>query len=446
MVVWEEGVSAGHANIVGRQYAVSGTGPATLTPDTIQAISADDGTLHSRPAITMDGGGGAFVAWEHDGHVEGRNLGTGGGIIRLDVGTGGIAVGPSVAWDGNDGFRVAWQALIDNGGFNSSSARQAYVNGEDGVFHPIRITGDSNDNEIHAGFGVAEIIGEGGGDTLVGYASGDFHGTEHFDGGAGDDLLIGGNRANLYTFGAGADTIQDQGGTDSLELGGSLEGAERVGGDLMLTGGAASGGVTVKNHFPGQEVEHLASADGIFTLSTALASAGVIAPTGNNVIVAGGDCAESFDMSGVSGHSMVFANGGDDTIAGMSVTVDDDARLTIAGGAGADVITTAGGHNIIRLTPDADHSVDILHAGGVGDSLEVNSCDEITAASVGDGHAHITVTAPGGDTAGLSVQTGVLDSVSGRDGADPLSVVMATPSTSLTTDHALVIGTSGADD
>lgn len=102
---------------------------------------------------------------------------------------------------------------VENGKFYDSSIAH-------GIIH-----GNSSDNSLEGNNNSSTLYGEGGNDTLEGGAITDFlyggSGNDLLIGGAGGDELYGGTGNDIYKMdiGDGIDTISDDAGNDTIQLG-----------------------------------------------------------------------------------------------------------------------------------------------------------------------------------------------------------------------------------
>ena len=103
----------------------------------------------------------------------------------------------------------------------------------------INGTGNDLNNSIYGNSGDNKLFGLGGDDCLVGR-----DGNDYLDGGLGNDVLIGGKGDDTYFFakGYGFDTIQDNGGNDTLSFGTGI-----VASDLIFTNNGGDLNITFKN-------------------------------------------------------------------------------------------------------------------------------------------------------------------------------------------------------
>lgn len=234
------------------------------------------------------------------------------------------------------------------------------------------LRGNLGDNVIFGGGGNDTIYGrDGGADTLIG--------------GAGDDILTGSTRDNVYRFSGtneGFDYITDVSGSDTIEA-------------------AANGTVIGLSRFT--EIETI-TANGF-----------------SNVILAGGDFDNSFDLRNVNVIGIHTFDLGDGSDLLWATNLAD----TIIGGGGHDVMVATGGDDLFLIGLGSGFD-DFL--GGVGyDEIRATANNVVIGVSymVGDievisagGFANVTVRGDGGDNliaASMLIGITLIDGGAGSD-------------------------------
>lgn len=189
--------------------------------DTLLAGSREDGILLD--GILLDGNGGNDTL---SGGLGDDWLAGGVGADTISAGVGNDTIlfdAADLAIDGGDGFDTALVSgstgvTLDLGVANIESA----------------VGGDGADT-LYTNGTARVILSGGGNDTLTGG-----QGSDLLTGGAGTDEISGrlGNDLYVYIRGDGADTVNDNGGLDTLEFGDGIAlsdlDAERAGNDLIL--------------------------------------------------------------------------------------------------------------------------------------------------------------------------------------------------------------------
>ncbi len=226
-------------------------------------------------------------------------------------------------------------------------------NGDDVIY------GTDRNETLRNGTGNAVLYGGGGRDVLWGGGGGDL-----LDGGAGDDTLHGGLGDDTYLFrrGSGRDTIDDDGGADTIRMGSDLTPSdvlvERHYDYLMLRISGSPDDVLIvtdyfRNDSPLNRIERIRFADGtVWADSDILAK--VATPTeGDDVIY--GSYSKNNDLHGLGGNDTLYGQGGDDSLQGDAGDDRLYGRLgndILDGGLGND--TLYGGYDAGWSTPSGD--------------------------------------------------------------------------------------------
>jgi len=226
-------------------------------------------------------------------------------------------------------------------------------NGDDVIY------GTDRNETLRNGTGNAVLYGGGGRDVLWGGGGGDL-----LDGGTGDDTLHGGLGDDTYLFrrGSGRDTIDDDGGADTIRMGSDLTPSdvlvERHYDYLMLRISGSPDDVLIvtdyfRNDSPLNRIERIRFADGtVWADSDILAK--VATPTeGDDVIY--GSYSKNNDLHGLGGNDTLYGQGGDDSLQGDAGDDRLYGRLgndILDGGLGND--TLYGGYDAGWSTPSGD--------------------------------------------------------------------------------------------
>jgi Ca2+-binding RTX toxin-like protein len=209
---------------------VDGTGGATL--------SLAGTLLSSHDGVVFDGGGGNHIAVAETGILQAFGVavdivGPGNEITNDGTIYGNTGI---VLWNGGNDIENAGFIGANNDGWAIDLVSTA------GETNAVHNTGSINQqfglNAIRGGDGVDTIVNSGTINGAVSLGAGDdrfdnVHGTSIgvVDGGAGDDVLLGGRGQDRFSGGAGDDILKGYSGADALD-GGS--------GHNTLTGGAGA--------------------------------------------------------------------------------------------------------------------------------------------------------------------------------------------------------------
>jgi len=277
--------------------------------------------------------------------------------------------------------------------------------------------------------GNAWIRGTSASETLQG--SGD---PDRFDGGAGDDILIGDNNSDTYLYGVGSgnDTVRDQSfytGTDVLQLSG-LNAANmqftRSGNDLFVKIISSGEQVKVENQFNGGGVEQVLFADSTTWDRNQILDAAWIRGTSSGETITGTSSADKID-----------GGGGDDTINAGS------GNDTLDGGAGNDTLNGQdGGDTYLYGTGSGNDTIAENNDSAPVDTVKLSGLNisDVGFSRTGD-DLYITITATGEQ---LKVTNQFVSAAKGIE-----QLVFADNTTWSRTDILLhvtpITGTSGAD-
>ena len=217
------------------------------------------------------------------------------------------------------------------------------TNGDDNA-----IEGTAGGNTIYAGAGNDTVYGRNESDTLYGGKGNDklygFGGNDILDGGAGDDILEGGAGNDIYRFGFGdgRDTIEDNAGTNMIEMKAEVTAADvsfHKSGDDLIIGLSDGSSVTVKYgcrtdsyaDYQISSIRFLNGTDAEIDLKALLAS--IIAQS----------TAEDTTIEGTSGDDVLTGT------AGNNVIIGNAGNDILDGGAGNDILRGGAGNDTYRF-------------------------------------------------------------------------------------------------
>ncbi len=215
------------------------------------------------------------------------------------------------------------------------------------------INGQDGDDTLYGEAGNDHLIGNYGDDALYGgdgddYLEGDA-GADILSGGSGDDEMHGGYDGDTYIYSEGLDVINDQGGTDVINLDAAWNGVTpqylRIGYDLIIWFDADNT-ITVESHFNGKAIESM-----VYENTTTVNLTTVTA-------VSQGDETNN-TLTGTSSNDTIYGNGGDDTISGSG------GNDILYGGTGDDDLSGGNGNDYL----DGGAGDDILQGGGNDDTF-----------------------------------------------------------------------------
>ena len=282
---------------------------------------------------------------------------------------------------GNDTFNFASIDLVTdillqlNGGAGQDMFN---TNGVD--LSGIRVAfdgGDGNDTVL-GGAGAETIVGGAGNDMIDGGG-----GDDSLDGGTGDDVLVGGDGNDTLRGGLGIDRLDGGNGNDSLDGGFNNDTINGQAGDDSIDGGQANDLID-----GGDGNDTLRGSDGDDTLQ---------GMAGNDFLVGGSD---NDSMTGGTGNDTLRGGDGDDNIFGEDgndVINGGDGQDSIFGGNDDDTITGGDGNDFVQgqvgedilLGGDGNDIIgggggrDVLLGGDGDDSLNGNSGTDTLAGNQG---------------------------------------------------------------
>ncbi|MFH0782535.1 MAG: calcium-binding protein [Pseudomonadota bacterium] len=202
-------------------------------------------------------------------------------------------------------------------------------------------------------------------------------------GGAGDDLLYGGDGNDVYIFnlGDGNDVIDnaDTNGAaaDSLKLGAGLTVAmlfsSRSADDLVLSFSNGIDSITVRNHFTTSPLDALIFADGtVWDAAAMITNLATRLTAGNDTFFGSSD--DDYVL-GLAGNDIISGGQGNDILAGgtgADVLYGEDGNDLLFGGDGADRLYGGAGNDTML--------------GGFGNDIYVvNSTGEVVTENAGEG-------------------------------------------------------------
>ncbi|WP_404382174.1 FecR domain-containing protein [Caenispirillum salinarum] len=315
------------------EITVSGTfnaADSTKAYRVFGSSSTDTVTTGSGNDIIYGGGGGDYLQ-SNDGDD------TVYGGAGADTVVGGSGRGNDVYYGGDEG-----------GADDSADDVLVYTSAGSGVTVDLRLgtaSGPDIDSDRISGF--EHVISAGGDDILKGNGAANRlqsgGGNDILIGDAGDDTLEGGTGDDTYAYIAngrawGSDTIDDAGGTDTLDLT-QASGNEPV--KLYLADADGDGAAddlvaeyldgsrqTVLNHTGAGRLERVRAADEVDGIIDEFTIRDGGAATGGNDILYGTASADT--LNGGTGDDVLFGNDGDDT---LHMSAGEDVLL---GGAGND--------------------------------------------------------------------------------------------------------------
>jgi len=224
------------------------------------------------------------------------------------------------------------------------------------------------------------VDGGNGDDTITG--SVDFP-TEIF-GGDGDDLIVGGNAADVIDGGDGNDMISGGDGNDVIDAG---DGDDAVNGGLGDDVISAGDGQDTVHGDDGDDT--ISGGDGTDSLLGEDGDDEIHGDHGNDLLFGGngGDRmfggADNDHMEGEAGDDNIFGGGGDDTLSG------GDGQDRVEGKTGNDLIDGGTGDDTLRGDHDNDtifgqDGNDFIFGGGGDDTVDGNLGDDTILGNSGD--------------------------------------------------------------
>lgn len=232
------------------------------------------------------------------------------------------------------------------------------------------LNGGDEADTLDGGAGDDILNGDAGNDTLNGGAGDDI-----LDGGVGNDTLSGGDGADALTGGDGDDTLDGGAGDDTLDGGSGKDRHLASAGNDAVAGASSAEGDTLE----------LSADSDMLLIAQALSWAGnttTFSDTFAEVVLTGGDSANTIDASAASSPVMIAGGDGNDTIhgSGWNDRIDGgDGDDTINGGLGDDTIDGGAGDDTIDglgvlpasgdFLASAQSDDDILDGGAGFDTL-----------------------------------------------------------------------------
>ena len=261
------------------------------------------------------------------------------------------------------------------------------------------VYGGAGDDLIDGGGGADALYGEDGADSIDGGAGNDAlyggAGDDTLNGGLGNDTLYGGAGINLIRIDGpdqGTDTIVNQGGTDTVELGAGFAPEQlylsRIGNDLHLKFRDTGATIIIAGRFSGandgdgaQYAQTVRFADGTtLDLTRQDLALETYGSTGNETLY-GYKSGDMIDAG--AGADALYGYGGADTLLG------GDGADSLYGGDGDDLLS--GGDGADYLQGDAGNDVleggtgnDTLFGGVGNDTLSGGAGNDAIDAGLGD--------------------------------------------------------------
>ncbi len=268
-------------------------------------------------------------------------------------------------YEGNTGGNLNYMAIEGegislgtgySGRFNGAATANAdykTINGAR-VNSAIRITGNDNPNFIVASsVGGGTLEGGEGNDTLMAIAGGASTASLRFEGGAGDDSLVGGEGYNLFVYTEGDDKIKGYHGKDLVTVRGNAANLETADfafteNDIKLGFGTGDsltfeGGATVENGVSVQSGKNLyvykkdriARNDEVITLTSGFADSIFSAGTYNTINAVNVTRANGVSISGNDNNNVIFGSKQGGTLFGgagndkLDVTERDSGKTFV---------------------------------------------------------------------------------------------------------------------
>jgi Ca2+-binding RTX toxin-like protein len=338
----------------------------------------------------------------------------GSGDDRLDGGLGDdtFLVGFGAGFDkidGGYGYNTV-QALNDNVSITFASFKNIQEFSAGG-FGNVRIVASSADDVLDFSkitlTDIVQIDGGGGNDIITGTAE-----TDDIYGGFGNDTLYGGLGDDILNGGGGLDVLNGGAGNDSF-----MVNAGGAGRDVFI-GGTGYDTIMANNDFAQ-----------IILTTGSLSSIEEISANGwSNVLIAGTNDADKFDLTGVTvtdgDIAAWYLSGGNDIVTGSKVADTINAGYgddLVYGGIGDDIINGDQGND----TLDGGAGLDTLAGGDGNDILRGGFGDDSLDGGIGndtlggDGGSDTLVGGEGDDTFLVALNGGI-DSFDGGDGVDTI--------------------------
>ena len=317
---------------------------------------------------------------------------------------------------GGAGSQTTWTGLFIDGGPQGG----AYIPGGTSTLNLTGVTvngGTYGTSPSFAALGSKPIVVNGvlTGDIITGTAA-----AEAFIGSTGDDTINagGGNDLVVYDVGDGHDTVDGEGGTDTLALINFTAGApsatsatftvtESTGHLIVNTDGGAPAEVDALG-MESLQVQ-LGNGGDTVTLTGNIAGAGISAGPGG-IVIAGGNGADTIDASGLTSASAITfsnLNTGDDTFKAANVVANDQ----VDGGTGGETLGDTADYSAASAAVTID-----LAGTASGTSIGSDLITNFENAKGGAGDDNITGTSGANTLSG----GGGDDTITGKGGIDTI--------------------------
>lgn len=295
------------------------------------------------------GGSGDDTAWMTEGNTDFKG---GGGFDKADYSGGNAGVRVTLDGVANDGLAGAKDNVRPDVEYVVGTAYNDYLSAQNLTKGVLFNGGGGNDT----------LIGSGGPDVL--------------DGGTGNDAEQGGAGGDVITGGTGNDVVAGGNGDDQIDLGDGDDDANGGAGNDVIDGGLggddAAGSTGNDTILGGGGDDELSGNDGADFID-GQAGDDAAAGGGGADAIAGGDGAD--DLDGGDGNDLVDGGMGDDDLAG------DGGDDVLDGGGGSDELGGgAGGDELITDEGPGDGSeLSDAADGGLGDDdYNYDDRDDIT--------------------------------------------------------------------
>lgn len=378
--------------------SIEGLGGSTRFADTFRGNSGNNLIL-ADTADTVEGRGG-------DDRIQLSGSVGGGGVI-----------------DGGDGFDFMYAITAD---------RQEDTNG-DGIADSVAGT-----QGVSIDLALGQVLNDGFGNTAT------LISIEGIGGGNLSDTLLGDHNDNRINLSNGNDIIDGRGGTDTLDVTGSLSSAfvfTRTGATTYTVTDTTGVNSSLSN------VEFAEFDDGTFALS-ALA----VGPTAGNDYIEGTEGPDTLD--GLGGNDVIRGLGGDDNLFGSAGNDDVDGGAgtdVVEGGDGDDTLSGGLGNDIVRGGNGNDAITDSV--GGGSNQLFGDAGDDVFTLNGGfnfinggTGNDVVTNTGTGTDVITHDMATGGTDSYNTGGGIDFVTLTTVAGSETRITFTSSEVGNGNALD
>ena len=280
---------------------------------------------------------------------------------------------------GNDGNDTLYAGSGNDTLYGDAGDDALYGEGEFDTLY-----GGNGSDVLYGGNGNDTLYGNDGNDTLYGE-----NGNDILDGGIGDDYLYGGDGNDIYRFGFGDgdNCIEDNSGTNIIELKADVSRSdvtfERIGNDFQvrLTDGST---LRVYNGGNGDYLSYHMTTIRFANGVDADIDVETLLPT---ITVQGRD--ENETLIGVSGNETINGNGGNDSLYG------GNGNDVLNGGSGNDYLYGGNGNDTLYENDGNDtlygeNGNDILDGGAGNDYLYGGDGNDTYRFGFGDGHDYIS--------------------------------------------------------